>query len=204
MLPWQFAATILDFRRDARVGERRQPAVGAELERLVLRAKIARPGIAARRPHFDEARQIAFGVVAVFRDHGPDFRMWEFFAQRVAGHHVIATDPVIDRLRLHAANDGQLVGVLSHLRQELADLNACDVRLNRAKSACGWAPRLHVEGVDLADAAFHVEHDAAFARSFGFGRDRLRVEQRTPVRHSHAARRDDRAFEQATAAKVLP
>ena len=75
---------------------------------------------------------------------------------------VIAADTVVHRLRAHGANDGQLIRVTRVLGQVFADLDSVDVRLDRPEGSGGRTSGFHVESVDLAHAAFHVEHDAAF------------------------------------------
>ena len=111
----------------------------------------------------------------VFRDHRADFRVRNALALRVAGVHVIAADPVIDRLGLHAADDAQLVRVPGHFWEILADLDAVDVGLDRPERPGGRSAGLHVESVDLTDPAFHVKHDTALAQSFRFRGNRLRM-----------------------------
>ena len=129
--------------------------------------------------------------------------MGKFFARWIACVHVVAADVVIDRLRPHAADDRQLVGVAGQLRQVFADLYAVHVGLDRTERSPGGTSRLHVKRVNLAGAALHVEHDAALAGTLRFRGDGLGMEQGAPIGHGHSAGRDERALEHAAAAEVM-
>ena len=133
-----------------------------------------RDGI-ARRTGAHKARQIRLRITEVASHHGADFGVWHPFGHLVARMHVIDAVGMIGRLRLHAADDRELVGDLGHERQILADLHAGDVRLNWAKRAPGRPTRLEVECVDLASAAIHPQEDAAFAAPGRLLGDRLRT-----------------------------
>ena len=87
----------------------------------------------------------------------------------VAGVHVVDAVGVAGRLRLHAANHGELVGDLGHFGKVLADLEAVHLGGDGAEGTAGGAPGLHVEGVQLAGSAIHPEQDAALLLLLGLG-----------------------------------
>ena len=91
---------------------------------------------------------------------------------------------------LHAADDRQLVDLLGHLRQVLADLHAGDVGRDGPERSAGGPARLHVEGVDLAGPAVHPQQDAALAALLApRPRPDVGVEQPAPVGDRQAAGR---------------
>src|SRR5262245_38845491 len=66
---------------------------------------------------------------------------------------------MIPFVRFHGSNDGQLVHVLRHARENLRNLHAGGVRRNRPEAAIA----LHIPTIQMADSTFQPDHNHRLA-----------------------------------------
>ena len=162
-----------------------QLPVGADPERLVVRAEEAAAGVAVAE-NLDEVRQVGPSAALILGHDRADFGKADVGAGLVAGVHQVDAAGMIDLAGLHRADDGDLVHLLRHLRHQLANLRAGDVGRDRPEQPAGRPAGLHVEGFELAGPAVHEQVDAVLFRPQHFvGQGRLR--EAAPVHHHAAA-----------------
>ncbi len=84
-----------------------------------------------------------------------------------AGEHPVGGGPVVAVAMGEAADHRARVHPLGVLREELADLDAGEVRADRLEGPAelGRAFGIHVEGVELRPPAVHPDEDHALARA---------------------------------------
>ena len=87
------------------------------------------------------------------------------------GHHQVVGDAVAAVLRVVAADDAELVGLLGQERQVLGDADAGQGRRDGAELAAdlGRSVGLGVEGVVVTRPALHPQEDTAGGLLFGIG-----------------------------------
>ena len=84
----QFRATLAHLGLEAAGGKGGHAAISLEAERRVVRAKIARAGIAGGA-HAHKARQVGIEVATILGDYRANLRVWRTLALLEASVHVI-------------------------------------------------------------------------------------------------------------------
>ena len=104
-------------------------------------------------------------------EHRADSRRLQVLVPRAAAHDVHIALAMLRAVGMHRANEGELVGTATELRQPVAELQAGDTGRGRAVLAADLARRvrLHVVHVDMAGAALqeHEDHVDALAAAAG-------------------------------------
>jgi hypothetical protein len=116
------------------------------------------------------------------RGDGSDIRVNETWVADPPSFHQRCTAAVVADLCIERANDRRVVHSLSHLRQQLADVNVGRVCLDLRVRAAGWSSRFWIPRFELAGASGQPEQNYALLLPFDFASQK-RVLQ--PVESCH-------------------